>query len=389
MRKVIDTIYKNVANLIGWYIVPFSLLSIDRRKIVVSSYRTRGYSDNPKSIIDELLARNSANQYSIFCITEDGNLLPPAVKAVKPRSIAAAYHTRTAKVWIDNFRKPYYVRKRAGQYYMQTWHGACGFKRVEADVVDKLAPVYVKSAINDSKMCDLMISDSTHTTNIYKNSFWYDGDVLTCGSPRTDILINSKGVDVDKIRKKLGVPVGKKTVLYAPTFRSSRQQIDPYNVDFDRLQRSLEKKFGGEWVVLLRLHPNIAMESKRLANSPNIIDVSGHHDPQEVLLVSDALITDYSSIMFDFMFTGRPGFLYANDIEDYVDDRDFYYDISEIPFVLAQNNDELSENIANFNLRSQSKAIDSFFKKLGVVTDGRAAAAAADRVEKWISEGAG
>lgn len=386
MRHLINRIRKNIANFIGWYILPFGFLSINDKKIIISSYYTRGYSDNPKSIMDELLARASADQYNFICITDSVSMLPSNIRPIKPRSIAAAYHMRTAKVWIDNCRKPLYIRKRKGQHYIQTWHGACSFKRVEADVADKLPNFYVKSAINDSKMCDLMISDSAYTSNLYKESFWYDGEVLTCGLPRADILINRKNINTDKIRKKLGVPAEKKTIVYAPTFRSS-MQLDPYNIDYVRLQKSLEKKFGGEWMVLLRLHPNIATKSEQLANSPNIIDVSSHHDPQEVLLASDALITDYSSIMFDFMFTGRPGFLYANDIEDYVGDRNFYYDISEIPFALAKDNNELSRNIADFDMKKQVKAIDRFFNKLGVITDGRASAAAADRIEEWISEG--
>lgn len=386
MQRYIDKIQKNIGNFLGWFILPFSILPISRSKIAVSSYYTRGYSDNPKAIVDELVKDADVSRYRIVCITDDGDDLPTAVIPVKPRSIKAAYHMRTAKIWVDNCRKSRYVRKRRGQYYMQTWHG-CALKKIEVDVERSLEKYYIQSAMHDSRMCDLIISDSRHMTNIYRKSFWYEGEIATYGLPRADVLINNSSASKDAIRKSLNIPEEKRVITYAPTFRGNLS-LSPYDINYAALQAAFAKKFGGEWVVLLRLHPNIAKKSQEIVRKyPSVMDVSGHHDPQDILLVSDALVTDYSSIMFDFMLTGRPGFLYANDIEDYMQDRSFYFDIKELPYSLATKNEELIKSVVAYDQNKQAKDIDDFFTRIGAVTNGNASQMAANRIRRWIEEG--
>ncbi len=385
MQRYVNKIFKNIENFLGWFVLPFGLFPINSNKIVVSSYYTRGYSDNPKAIVDELLRREDTRNYQIICITDSTKGLPETIIPVRPRSIGAAYHMRTAKVWIDNCRKSKYVRKREGQYYMQTWHG-CALKKIERDALKSLEKYYVESAMNDSKMCDLIVSDSAHMTNIYSNSFWYDGEVITCGAPRTDLFRGKSTASSIKIRKLLNIPANKKIVTYAPTFRGDLN-LSPYNIDYKKLQKIFIEKFGEEWVVLLRLHPNISERSYQITKKlPDIIDVSAYHDPQEILAISDVLITDYSSIMFDFMLTGRPGFLYANDVKSYTKDRDFYFDINELPYSLATNNIELFEKIANYDQEIQIKNINIFLAKIGSVTNGDASKIAVDRIKKWVLE---
>lgn len=389
MKEIMDILYrikKRAVEIIGWSIIPLCHFDLNERKIVVSSYYSRGYSDNPKAIVDELLLQD--RDYIFIFISEGHELISARANCrfVKPGTLASIYHLATAKVWIDNCRKSFYTRKRDGQLYMQTWHG-CALKRIEADAVGSLSRRYINSAMNDARMCDLIISDSAYMTNIYKNSFWYDGEIITCGLPRADILINNSFVNQDAIRKSLNIPEKKRVITYAPTFRGNLS-LNPYDIDYSRLQSALAEKFGGDWIVMLRLHPNIARKSQEIIEQhPGVIDASSHHDPQDILLISDALITDYSSIMFDFMLTGRPAFLYANDIEEYTADRNFYFDLKEIPYSLATSNDELFENVGSYDEDKQVEDTGAFLTKIGAVMNGTASAIAANRIKKWIEEG--
>ena len=355
-------------------------LRIDRDKVVFSGFYVRGYSDNPKAIADEMIRQGL--DYKLVCITDDRKALPSEMIGVRPRTIAALYHLRTAGVWIDNCRKENYVRKQRGQFYIQTWHGF-PLKQIEKDVEGKLSSIYVQAAMNDSRMCDLMISDSDFLTDIYERSFWYNGEILRCGSPRNDVLVKNEIGLRDAVRGSLGIPVKKKIVLYAPTFRSE-SSLNVYDIDFQALTNRLCARFGGDWIVLLRLHPNIASKSKQLAQGADVMDVTWYHDTQHLLVVADALVTDYSSIMFDYLLTERPGFLFANDIEKYKEDRDFYFDIQEAPYQLATSNEDLLANIDNFEEDVHNKRIKAFFDKFGIVRDSLAAPVVVERIKKEL-----
>lgn len=356
-------------------------LKVDRNKIVFNSFYTRGYSDSPKAIVNEIIRQKL--DYKLICIVDDMDILPSGITGVKARSVAALFHMRTAGVWVDNCRKPPYVRKQKGQFYLQTWHG-CALKRVEKDVVESLDKRYVKMAIRDAKMCDVMISDSKFMTGIYRQSFWFDGEIITCGLPRDDVVIHPDTINRDAIKHRVGIADGKKVAMYAPTFRRD-MGLGSYDLKYDTIANSLQKSLGGEWVVLIRLHPNIANKSEAIEDK-NVIDVSSYGDAQELLLITDALITDYSSIMFDFMHTGRPGFLYASDIDEYREDRSFYYDIDQLPYTLATSNNELLDNIERFNPPTHRKKINSFFDDIGAVKGGHASAIVVERIKQWMEQ---
>ena len=351
--------FEKVKKRVFWKVFYF-LPIINKNKIVVQSYYGRGYSDNPKYIVEEILKQNPNFKiyWNVSDISNDNNL-PKGVVPLKMNSMRSIYHMCTAKVWIDNCRKYYFINKKKKQIYIQTWHGF-GVKRIEKDVEENLDPGYIRMAKKDSKMCDLLISNSELLTQIYRNCFWYDGEILECGSPRNDIFFVDNSKRIDSIRSKIGVGPNDKILLYAPTFRKNFG-LEQYDIYYELLVNSLKKKFGDEWKILIRLHPNIAKKSKELnLNQDFIIDVSNYDDIQELMLASNVLITDYSSSMFDFALTKKPCFLYANDISQYKDDRNFYFDIDKLPFPLACNNNELEEKILNFDPDRYKEDIEKF-----------------------------
>lgn len=376
MSEKILRLYRRIL----WQI--FRLLPIKENKVVFMSYYGRGYSDNPKYIAEEMMKQNLDMQYVWVVTDEKKNDLPSNFVMTKLHSCSYIYHMSTAKIWIDNARK-YYCVKKKGQIYIQTWHGGFGLKKIEKDVEDRLDKDYIKMAKRDAKQTDIMLSNSRTLTNLYRTSFWYEnGEILEKGLPRNDRLFCYEEEEVGVIRKKIGIPSEVKICLYAPTFRKGKN-LDVYNLDYERCIKNLEKYFGGKWIVLLRLHPNIFnLSNNMMYNREKIYNVSYYNDIQDLYIISDLAITDYSSIMFDFMLLRRPCFLYASDVNEYRKERDFFVSLDSLPFPLAQNNNELEKIIESFNENRYYKEINRFKEYHGFCDQGNASVA----IVEWIKK---
>lgn len=366
--------------IIAWIVCRF--IPIDSNKIVISSYYGRGYGDNPKYIVEELL--KYSDQLSIIWLVkndEEKKNLPTYIKPCRYNSVQSICHLSTAKIWIDNCRKGFVMFKRKKQYYIQTWHGFA-IKRIEKDAEKQLSAYYVKCAKRDSKMIDVAVSDSSHMTRLYKESFWYKGEVLECGAPRNDVIIKNSDSLKDKIFATLNIESDRKLVLYAPTFRSNLKN-DAYLIDYKRLKLSCEKRFGGEFSILVRLHPNVIKNSESMQfDGTECINASYYPDMQELLAVSDVVVSDYSSLMVDYSLSGRPCFQFASDIEDYKKDRDFYFNIENLPYMLSETNDELETSILAFDEIAYQRAIDEFLTSVGMIKHSNAAHKCAELILK-------
>lgn len=371
---------KRLLRRILWQL--FRILPIQKNKIVFVSYYGRGYSDNPKYIAEQLLADGMKMKYVWVVSGKEQKEFPEQFITTQMNSVSYIYHMSTAKFWVDNARK-YYCVKKKGQLYIQTWHGGFGLKRIEKEVEDKLSPAYVRMAKRDAKQIDLMISNSKTLSDLYRSAFWYEtGEILECGLPRNDRLFNYTEQDANKIREKLKLPENVKVCLYAPTFRESRA-LDIYNMDYYLCAKELEKKFGGKWIILLRLHPNIFKLSQTIQFDEKVVfNASFYEDIQELYMISDLAITDYSSIMFDFMLTGKPCLMYASDVAEYKKDRNFFVPLEELPFPLAEDNQQLAENIEKFDLETYSSSVEKFMKKHKFCETGEAS----KRVAEWIEK---
>ena len=176
-----------------------------------------------------------------------------------------------------------------------------------------------------------------------------------------------------------------KTVLYAPTFRDNKSDVSAIKIDCMQLKHTLEKKFGGEWKVIVKAHMHNRHNSAlrhMFANRDSIIDASDYIDMQELIAAADVGITDYSSWIFDFMLKGAPGFIYARDIGKYINSRGFFYPLSDTPFSIAENDDALSENIMNFDKTAYAEAVSKFLSEKECYEDGHAA----ERIVDFICE---
>ena len=376
MRRLCNMLARLFAAVVG------RLLPIDSKKIVISSYYGRGYGDNPKYIVEALL-KQSDRLRIIWLINseDDAKNLPNRVEQCKYNSVSSVYHLSTAKVWIDNCRKGYVMFKRKKQLYIQTWHGFA-IKRIEKDVEKQLSDYYVKCANRDSRMMDLAISDSAHMTKLYNDSFWYDGEVLECGAPRNDIILRKSDILKNKICENLHIEKGRKLVMYAPTFRANLES-DAYSIDYDRLKACCERRFGGTFSVLVRLHPNVIKNSDFIDfDGVDRINASYYPDMQELLAVSDVVVSDYSSLMVDYSLSRRPCFQFASDVDEYKKDRNFYFDIENLPFMLSRTNDELEKKILTFDETAYVGNVDKFLNSVGMIEANDASITCAELILK-------
>lgn len=365
---------KRIIGAVLFYL--FRVFRIDRKKIVISNFGGRGYGGEGKLVADELLKLDRDLKIIWLC-REDNATFPDGIQPVKDLSLASIYHQATARIWIDNKRKPGYVRKRKGQYYIQLWHSGISMKCVEADAAEELSEEYLYNAKNDSRMVDLFVAASEWRSERIRQAFWYSGEILQCDFYKASSLLDMSGEQERKIREALHVPEMAHIVVYAPTFRNDLS-LEPYNLDYERLTQALARKFGGQWVVVVRLHPNILKADKGIVFSRNVIDGTYYPSIEELAAVSRFLITDYSGTMFHAYRFGKNVIIYASDLHDYLaHERKLYFDITNMPGDLAQSNDELEQIIENWDQerydRERKQLVDSigFYsdKKVNVLID--------------------
>jgi CDP-glycerol glycerophosphotransferase len=390
LYSVVKKIY-SCGKLIGIYVrfvisIPLLLIPLQNKKIVVCNYFGKGYGDNGKYIVEEII-KQEHNYDIVWLLNKDliGKVdFPAMVRSVKYGSLRALYELATAKVWIDNCRKSFYPLKRKEQFYIQTWHGGIAMKRIENDVKKNLSKAYLKSAKLDSKIANLFISNSSFCTDMYKRAFCYESKILEFGTPRCDVLFKDRKELHEKVRKFFNIDFSTKILIYAPTFRADGN-LKVYDIDFNGLIEVLNVKFGGNWNVLVRLHPNISEQANFMKYNSKIINATLYDDMYELLSVSDILVTDYSSTMFEFSLTYKPVFLYAVDLEAYKEDRDFYFDIFSLPFSLACNNQELLINIKKFDKKKYYEQLKTFHLELGLAENGDASEKVVEVIHKEIN----
>lgn len=356
-------------------------------RVVCWAYNYKQYGCNPRYLTEYLL-EHYPDMEIVWVFRKGVNIsaVDKRVKCVRFRTWEYLKMVNSAEFLVTNSRTdPWHIywHKRPSQKYLMLWHGGAALKRIERDVEDRLGFSYVQKAKRDSKVCDLMISGCRANTELIKRSFWYSGEILEAGIPRNDIFFNEalhRSIR-QHIIEQYKLPSDGRIVLYAPTFRRSGT-IEPYRIDWSDMIPRLERMFGGAKVtLLLRLHPNLIgkADTSSLINHPSVIDMTRYHDMQELLCVSDMLITDYSSSMFDYAMLRRPCMLYATDVAEY--DRGYYYDFRELPFPLAQNSEQLINLIDNFDEKEYQRDLKTFLdERLGLIERG----VAAESLARWM-----
>lgn len=394
MYQKLRSIVRAMARPLGGAIISvLSLLlrifPIKANKVLACVSVGQRYDDNQKFIMEELhrlypeadivWVKNRMYPYEV----------PEWMRSVNWASLRWVYEHATAKIWINNELEPRWFSKRKGQFYIETWHGGLGIKKIYGDAIGECAGSKDRYLGNNTDLADVFISNSDHLSKIYRRAFNYHGPIWKCGYPKNDMLVRNNLADGEAARKELGIPKGNKVLLYAPTWRIrfTRDQIidmKTYDVDLQRLKHALTEKFGGEWSMLVRFHPNLRLCTKDYqASHPDIVDATYYQDMQGLLMATDVMISDYSSCIFDAALRRIPCFTYATDFEQYKnEERGVYYEMEELPFPYATNNDELEQNIKAFNEKDYLQKWDVFTVRMGLNETGHAAK---DIAEKMIA----
>lgn len=360
-------------------------LPIEPRKIVFDNYMGRGYGCNGKYVTQALLAMDKDLDivWTVKDPKEQREDFPEQVRLVQYASAEAVREYATAGVWVANYHIMQYLHKgllkKPDQTYIQMWHGSFGIKKIENDCSNLTQDKnWTYLAKKNSRYTDYWISNSGFETDVYRRAFWDVGEVLEYGHPRNDLFFHGKENDARLAVEQYVCRNQCKFLLYVPTFRDDLSDWEE-PLDYGRLAQNLKERFGGEWVILLRIHPRMKAYAKETMKE-GCIDVTEYPDIQELLAAADAVITDYSSAVFDFLLTRRPAFIYATDYGNYQQMRGLYYPLEETPFPIATSNGQLAENIADFDENAYQKKAEAFLLGKESKEDGHAA----ERVAKLI-----
>jgi len=351
---------------------------VDPRLILFESWHG-AYSDNPRALSEELHRRGAGFEH-VWAVAPGTPDVPEWATAVEPESRRYLEYLGRAAHVITNNTMPGYFRKKPSTTYVQTWHGT-PLKRIAFDIPGRsLAnpPKYLRELRRDVASWDALISPNPFSSEIFRRAFGYPGWIVESGYPRNDLL---SAPDRDSIRRRvraaLGIGEDVRAVLYAPTWRDDT--AFSLELDLDGLLEAL----GDDHRVLLRAHQLVA-KTVDLAAHPGVRDVSSYPDNRELYLAADVLITDYSSVMFDFAVTGKPILLFTYDLERYRDQmRGFYFDFErEAPGPLLRTSAEVIGALGELDAveARHRPAYESFRERFCGLEDGHASERVLDAV---------
>lgn len=336
------------------------------------------YSCNTKYIAEYILEKYN-NKFEIIYPLEEkqkkDELSSKGIKVVRMKTLKYYYYILTSKVFITTNGSISYIPFRKSQIVINTWHGGGAYKKTGLDNNDTLANK-INCKIIENKI-SYFISSNRYFTNVISKAFMIPEEkFLNIGLPRNDIFFHKNNKMIKKVKKYYSLSDESKIILYAPTYRTKngdqmlKHELGPYELDYKKILKSLKEKFGGEWHFALRVHPSLVSQLKDTPK--DIINMSGYDDVQELLYTSDILINDYSSIMWDFVQTRKPCFIYATDLKEYENSAGLYTKPSSWPFPLAETENELLKKIEEFDDMEYQKKIDYYFEWMGNFETGEA-----------------
>lgn len=393
LKKILKKIYLN--NKSAYFKKISQNCEADPKLVVFEAFQGRSYSCSPKAIYEYMLNCPQFKDYSYVWIFRDLNShgkFPQNTRLVKFDSEESFHAYAKAGTWITNSRlRDFYIPKK-NQRYIQCWHGT-PFKKIGCDVTaagnatSTVQEIY-NEYTDEAKRISFFISPSDFTTSKLISSFNLkslnkENCIIQKGYPRNDSLFNTNLKTVENFKKNLNIPPNKKIILYCPTFRDNQFSGSGYTLEPTVDFNSLKENCGDDFVILFRAHYFIANSFDFTKYSNFVINVSNHDDINELYLISDILITDYSSVFFDYANLKRPILFYLYDFEEYKNNmRDFYFGTAMLPGPVTQTQENLEIELNKIlndirnggnGLLSFKKSIISFNKKFNPYEDGHSA----------------
>ncbi len=331
-----------------------------------------------RAITNELL-KNDDLEIVWLCKKPVGDV-PQGVKAVdasnpfaKCRELSRAKVILTDQVdmWED-------LEKKEDQVVIQLKHwSSVTLKKFGLEDAARISEDYYQSVLHSSAQTDYIFTGSSFDMESCARGFGADIKCVDVGSPRSDTLFKD-GVRKE-VYQKLGIDLEYNTLLLSPTFRENADGDALYGLDLEKLYLHLKQRFGGEWRILIRLHPLRAGLLDDTDLDPFVRNVSHYPDIEELVAASDCMITDYSSVMFEPSFVGKPVFLFAPDKTSYINgEKELLLNYDTLPFPIAETNEQLAENILHFDPDEYQRKVMAFLDQYGVHEDGHASERAAE-----------
>ena len=367
-------LYKATKGLVVlFYRLMCRILPVKRNRIVFDSSLGKSYAGNPKHIYEYLVANGYDTKWDCiwFYETEKYNI-PGMSRQVQYGRMRYLYYMATAKVWVFDTRQPEWLVRRRGTYYIQTWHGT-PLKKLALDMEDVFMvgesdiETYKEHFVKNVKTWDYLISQNHFSTETFRRAFDFQKEMLEIGYPRNDILFRENTPeDIRRYRKKLGLPLDKKIILYAPTWRDdefsddNKYEFRP-QISFEKLRQEL----SDDYIMVVKYHYLIMDAVDWSPYQGFIYHFDQSRDIAELFLVSDILITDYSSVMFDFSILRRPIFFFAYDLYKYKNElRGFYFSYKqEMPGPISSTTEQLVEDIRNYDASLYEEKYKKFTEK--------------------------
>jgi len=383
IKEIIKKIFKRLAiagyNL-GSYVIP-----VKENLVLLESSNGRNYTGNPRYIYEYIVNNGLEDEFKcIWSFVNVGTEIPGNGIKVKRLRFKFLYYSLRCQFWVFDSRHHYFLRKNKKTSYIQTWHGT-PLKKLALDMEtvnmsgNTNIEEYKKNFRENTKSWDYLISQNSYSSEIFERAFDFKGEMLEIGYPRNDILVNGNNKEnIDSIKDKLNIPKDKKIILYAPTWRDNEYfESGAYKFASEMDFKAMYNALADDYLMIVKFHylvkDNIDWESY----GDFIIKCDQKWDIQELYLVSDILITDYSSVMFDYALLERPMLFFTYDLEFYKNNlRDFYFNMEEVPGPLVKTTKGLIEEIkeiekGNYESKYKEK-YDAFIKKFNEFDDGNA-----------------
>lgn len=346
------------------------------------------YTCNLKYISMEIL-RRALPWRQVWVTFDDPTTLrdhfPPEATLVRFNTDPYYRELAAAHILLDNAFD--YVKgafeKRSGQVFVETMHGSLGIKRIDAGSVRNDRRNDKGRSIG--ALTDYVLSNSSFETMVYETSFWTRESIVEVGHARNDIFFADAatlGAIRDKVCRRFGIPSGMRIALVAPTVRLRDEKADSEPIDLQVLYAALCERFGGEWMLLHRLHHSTKRETPD--PGPHILFADDYPDIQELMIAADMAVTDYSSWIFDYVLTGKPGLLYMPDLDVYREARGFYYPLEEAPFPIAGSNADMRQKLLAFDEAKFAVQVRTFLDRRGCIDDGHASERIVDLLARLV-----
>lgn len=361
----------------------FYIFPVDENRICFISEHSYTFGDNLKYLALHL-KNSDVNCQIVFIAKDFSGIKEAGIIPLKFHSLKHFYYALTSSVVITNRGGVSYLPIRGKQLVINTWHGGGPYKKSVGDIKEDYW--YTKENNYNAKKINYILSSCKIFSDVESKGMGYtDAQCINCGQPKVDLFFKDNSGYREKIYNYYHIDKTKHLVLYAPTYRGEFTGYDnvisdeELELEHREVLLALENKFGGNWVFALRLHPRL---KKCKVDCSDIVNMTEYPDVQEILLASDALITDYSSIIWDFSFSKKPCFVYAKDIEEYSKHPGFYIDYHRWPYLIAESNEKLIANINTFRMEKYLQKLKKHYAESGSFESGHAC----ETCEKIIKE---